>query len=159
VPPVKFDLTVNGVHYSELHADAGNLTQVFVRTVGPLPPGSDIWILSAGKIHQNMAVCAPRIVEAFTTAISGSLYALFRADAMKLYALCGVTRSRFHLLAVPSTFRGHASSMEFDPAESQRLFLVGYQMAVGGAWQSHPPDTAPGEVSPPRAGLEFAAPE
>jgi hypothetical protein len=155
VPPVEFDVTVNGQRFKELHADAGNLTQVFVRTSGPLPPGSAVWVLSAGKTHPNVAKGRPRVIESMALAVSAGLYSLFRADCMKLYALCGVTRSRFHLLAVPNDFQGRSSSMVFDHEESQRLYLTGYQMAAGEAWQRRPPDGAHGEVPPPRAGTEF----
>jgi hypothetical protein len=155
VPPVEFDVTVNGHHYKELHADAGNLTQVFVRTSGPLPPGSAVWVLSAGKTHPNVSKGRPRVIESMALAVSAGLYSLFRADCMKLYALCGVTRSRFNLMAVPQDFHGRTSSMVFDLEESQRLYLTGYQMATGAAWQTRPPDGAPGEVPPPRNGTEF----
>ena len=158
VPPVEFDVMVNGVRYTELHADAGNLAQVFVATAGPLPTGSAVWILSAGKTHQNRVSGSPRILETMTAAISTTLYALFRADTIKLYALCGVTRSRFRLLALPDDFNGHTSSMVFDPAESQRMYWIGYQMATGDVWQTQPPDTAPGEMPLPRAGVDFVAP-
>jgi hypothetical protein len=159
VPPVEFDVVVNGVRYTELHADAGNLTQAFVRTAGPIPPGSAVWVLSAGKSHPNCLAARPRILETMTAAVSATLYALLRADMFKLYTLCGVTRSRFRLLAVPEDFDGHSSSMAFIPNESRRLYCIGYQMAVGGTWQTQPPDTAPGEAAPPRAGVEFIAPE
>src|SRR6266545_527622 len=122
VPPVEFDVTVNGVRYTELHADAGNLTQVFVSTVGSLPPGSTVWVLAAGKTHPNCAKGTPRVLESMSMAVSTTLYALFRADTMKLYALCGVTRSRFHMMALPNDFNGHTSSMVFDPAESHRMY-------------------------------------
>ncbi|MBP3959220.1 patatin-like phospholipase family protein [Gemmata sp. G18] len=154
-PPVEFDVTVNGVRYQELHSDAGNLTQVFVRTAGPLAPGSNVWVLSAGKTHPNRAETCPGIFETMVTAVSTTLYALFRADTVKLYALCGTTRSRFGLIALPDDFQGRSSSMVFDPSESQRMYLVGYQMGKNGTWEPYPPDTAPGTVSPPRAGLEF----
>ena len=158
VPPVEFDVTVNGVRYTERHADAGSLTQVFVATAGPLPPGSAVWVLSAGKTHLDRAEGPPRVLASMVAAVSTTLYALFRADAVKLYALCGVTRSRFRMLALPDDFTGHTSSMVFDPAESRRMFWIGYQMAAGDAWETRPPDTAPGEVPPPRAGLDFVAP-
>ena len=158
VPPVEFDVTVNGVRYTERHADAGSLTQVFVATAGPLPPGSAVWVLSAGKTHLDRAEGPPRVLASMVAAVSTTLYALFRADAVKLYALCGVTRSRFRMLALPDDFNGHTSSMVFDPAESRCMFWIGYQMAAGDAWETRPPDTAPGEVPPPRAGLDFVAP-
>lgn len=159
VPAVELDVTVNGRNYKELHADAGNLSQVFVRTAGPLPPGSSVWILSAGKTHPNASKGRPRVIESMALAVSAGLYALFRADCMKLYALCGVTRSRFNLMAVPQDFQGRTSSMVFDREESARLYLTGYQMATGAAWQTRPPDGAPGDVPPPRAGTEFVTGE
>lgn len=159
VPAVEFDVTVNGVRYQELHADAGNLTQVFVRTAGPLASGSSLWVLSAGKTHQNRAQKNPGTFETLVNAVSTSLYALFRADTVKLHALCRVTGSRFGLIALPDDFEGRSSSMVFDPKESQRMYLIGYQMGAGGAWETFPPDTGPGTVSPPRAGLEFTAPQ
>ncbi len=155
VPPVEFDVTVDGVRYKELHADAGNLTQVFLRTAGPIPAGSSVWVLSAGKTHPNRAEKCAGIFETMVTAVSTTLYALFRADMVKLYAFCGTTRSRFGLIALPDSFQGRSSSMVFDPEESQRMYLVGYQMGSSGSWDVLPPDTAPGSVSPPRAGLEF----
>ncbi|HEY1186718.1 MAG TPA: patatin-like phospholipase family protein, partial [Gemmata sp.] len=155
VPPVEFDVTVNGVRYQELHADAGNLTQVFVRTSGPLHPGSNVWVLSAGKTHLNRAQKNPGTFETLVNAVSTTLYALFRADTVKLHALCRVTNSRFALIALPDDFQGRSSSMVFDPEESHRMFLVGYQMGAGGTWDALPPDTEPDRVNPPRAGLEF----
>jgi hypothetical protein len=159
VPPVEFDVTVNGVRYKEYHADAGNLAQIFVRTAGPLPPGSTIWILSAGKTHPDPSNRRPHVIEAMVTAVSAGLYSLFRADAMKLYALCGVTRSNYRLMALPRNFRGRSSSMDFDPAESRRMYWIGYQMAIGEAWDTLPPDTNPAEVQPPRTGVDFLVPE
>jgi hypothetical protein len=159
VPPVEFDVTVNGVRYTELHADAGNLAQVFVRTSGPLPPGSAIWVLSAGKVHPNCSKGTPRVLESMVMAVSTTLYALFRADTLRLYALCGVTRSRFHMLALPKDFECRTNSMAFDHKESLRMYLVGYQLAAGDMWAAQPPDTAPGEVDPPRAGVEFVTAE
>ncbi|MBN9122426.1 MAG: patatin-like phospholipase family protein [Planctomycetes bacterium] len=141
VPPVEFDVTVDGVRYTELHADAGNLAQVFVRTSGPLPPGSAVWVLSAGKAYPNDSTGTPRVLESMVMAVSTTLYALFRADALRLYALCGVTRSRFRMLVLPKDFECRTNSMVFDHDESRRMYLVGYQMAAGDTWETQPPDT------------------
>lgn len=159
VPPVDFEVTVNGVCYTEQHADAGNLAQVFLRLPGPLPPGSSIWVLSAGKTYPNPATSQPRILGSMGAAISSTLYSLFRADALRLYALCGVTRSRFCMLAVPTDFVGKANSMAFDHDELRRLYMVGYQMAAGDAWETLPPDSKPGELAPPRSGTDFVTQE
>ena len=153
VPPVEFDVTVNGVQYTEQHADAGNLAQVFLRLPGPLPPGS------AGKTYPDVSKGRQRIIGSMVTAISSTLYSLFRADAMRLYALCGVTHSRFRLLALPTDFVGRANSMAFDHDELRRLYLVGYQMVMGNEWATIPPDSAPGELAPPRSGTAFVTAE
>jgi hypothetical protein len=158
VPPVKFDVTVNGIRYTELHADAGNVVQVFLRTAGPVPPGSNVWVLSAGKSHPDRSTTRARTLGTVLRAVSTALYSLFRADTVKLYAFCGTTQSNFRLLALPEDFKGHASSMSFDSKESHRLYWVGYQMAAGGTWETQPPDTLPDEVPPPRAGFDFVAP-
>jgi hypothetical protein len=158
VAPVRFDVTVNGVRYTELHADAGNMAQVFLRTPGPVPSGSTVWILSAGKAHPDHSTTRPRTLGTVLRAVSAALYSLFRADTVKLYAFCCASRSNFRLIALPDDFKGHSSSLVFDSNESRRMYLIGYQLTAGGSWATHPPDTAPGEASPPRAGFDFTAP-
>jgi hypothetical protein len=159
VAPVEFEVVVNGVRYSELHADAGNINQAFVRTPGPIPAGSTFWALSAGKIHRDPVREKPRVFGLVGGAVSNSLYALFRADLVKLYALCAVTRSQFRMMALPVEFPATTSAFAFDPEELERMYWVGYQMAASGnGWRTAPPDTLPGEASPPRTGFEFVTP-
>lgn len=159
VAPVEIDVEVNGVRYVEKHADAGNMAQAFIRTPAGLPAGSTAWILSAGKLYRDPLREAPRVFGLIGGAVSNSLYALFRADLMKAYALCAVTRSEFRLMVLPQDFQVTTSAFAFDPAELTRLYWIGYQLGAGkGSWQTSPPDTLPGEVSPPRTGLQFVAP-
>jgi hypothetical protein len=160
VNPVEIAIEINGVRYCEMHADGGNMVQSFVKTPAGLPPGSTVWALSAGKYYRDPPEKAPRILQLFGGAVSNALYALFRADLMKLYALCAVTKSNFRLLALPQDFKVSTSAFAFDPAELQRLYWVGYQMTARGAqWRTAPPDTLPGEASPPRTGTQFIVPE
>jgi hypothetical protein len=159
VAPVEFDIEVNGVRYRELHADAGNMAQAFVRSNGPIPVGSTIWVLSAGKVYRDPLRDRPRVFGLIGGGVSNALYALFRSDLVKLYALCAVTGSQFRLIALPQDFPAETSSFAFDPEELQRMFWLGYQMAASGQeWRSVPPDTLPGEVSPPRTGFQFVTP-
>jgi predicted acylesterase/phospholipase RssA len=158
-PPVEFDVTLNGIHYRELHGDGGNLKQAFIRTANGLPPGSNVYVVSAGKYYRDPQDEKPRAVNTITTAASNTLYSLFRADATTLYALCAVTHSRFHLIAIPDDVKVHPGSLAFDREESRRLFDVGYRQALAGTdWRSTPPGTQPDEVLIPRAGLDFVAP-
>ena len=159
VRPIEIDVEINGVRYRELHADAGNMVQSFVKTPAGVPPGSTFWALSAGKYYRDPPESAPRVLQLFGGAVSNSLYALFRADLMKVYALSAVTKSNFRLLALPQDFKVSSSAFAFDPAELQRLYWVGYQMTARGAqWRPVPPDTLPGEASPPRTGTQFIVP-
>jgi hypothetical protein len=159
VAPVEFDVEVNGVRYHEKHADAGNMAQAFVRTPNGLTPDSTVWILSAGKLYRDPLREPPRVFGLIGGAVSNSLYALFRADLMKAYALCAVSGAQFRLIVLPQDVPVQTSSFAFDPAELTRLYWLGYQMGAGtGMWHTSPPDTLPGENSAPRIGLQFVAP-
>lgn len=160
VQPIEFDVTVNGRHYRELHGDCGNQIQAFVRTANGLPPNSNVYVLTAGKLYHDPMPGRPRVLATVTAAASNSLYALFRADVMKLYALCAVTRSRFHLIALPPSVTVQSASMSFDRDDLQKLYATGYQMSVHGIpWRTTPPGTQPGETLTPRTGLDFTTPE
>jgi predicted acylesterase/phospholipase RssA len=158
-PPVEFDATVNGVRYRELHGDAGDLTQVFLRTANGLPPGSNVYIISSGKLYHAPETERPRAFTTLTTAASNTLYSLFRADACNLYALCAVTRSRFHLIATPPEVQVVPGSMKFDREEQRRLFDAGYHQVQGeSAWDKTPPGGLAGEAIVPRTGFDFVVP-
>jgi hypothetical protein len=159
VVPIEFDVEINGVRYREMHADGGNMLQAFVRTPAGIPPGSNFWVLSAGKYYRAPLEEQPRILNLVAGGVSNSLYALFRADLVKLYALTAVTRSNFRLIALPQDFKVSTSAFAFDPEELVRLFWVGYQMTAGGGnWETTPPDTLPGQAAPPRTGTVFVSP-
>jgi hypothetical protein len=160
VRPVEFNVEVNGVCYTEWHGDAGNMAQAFVRSPVAIPPGSNFWTLSAGKVYRDQLQKGPTVLGLLGAAISNSLYSLFRSDLIKLYALCAVTKSNFKLLVLPQEFHGETSSAAFDPAELTRLYELGFQLGARGeeAWLKTPPDTLPGEANPPRTGLQFVTP-
>ena len=93
------------------------------------------------------------------SAISNSLYALFRSDLIKLYALTAVTKSNYRLLALPDDFRGEASAFAFDREELNKLYQIGYQLTVNRTeWRPAPPDTLFGEAVLPRTGTRFTYP-
>ncbi len=155
-PPVEFDVTLNGVRYRELHGDGGNLTQAFVRTANGLPPGSNVYIVSAGKAYRDPKAEQPRAVSTIAAAASNTLYSLFRADAANLYTLCAVTRSQFHLIVTPPEVKVSPGSLAFDHDDQQLLFDTGYRQGMTGTdWRSTPPGSQPWETLVPRTGLDF----
>lgn len=159
-PPVEFEVEVNGARYRELHGDAGNVVQAFVRTADGLPPGSGVYVIAAGKLYRDPLPERPGVVGAAGAAVSNALHALFRDDLVRLYALCAVTGARFHLAAIPPGLEVRPGSMSFDTAELGRLFAAGYRLnADGNGWRTTPPGAGPGEGMVPRTGLEFVVPD
>jgi hypothetical protein len=156
VPPVEFEVEVDGVRGTELHGDAGNIIQAFVRTASGLPAGSNVYVLAAGKCYRDPLAAKPRVLELLGATVSSTLYALFRGDVMKVYALCAATGSHFHLVAMSPDVRVQTGSMTFDTAEMRQLFTEGYVTSSPGiAWRTTPP----AETLTPRTGLEFVTPQ
>src|SRR5262249_48750478 len=121
-PAVEFDITLNGVHYTELHQDGGNILQAFVQTGNGLPPGSTVFVVTAGKLYRDALANRPKVLGTLTAAGSNTLYSLFRADVMNVYALCAVTRSKFHLIDLPADVTVKAGSLSFDPEDLKTLY-------------------------------------
>jgi hypothetical protein len=171
VPPVEFDVEVNGHCYHEQHCDAGPVAMTFVR-FGPLPgwpdcdaparpgwlAGSDLYVLASRKLYsdpQRVAQCAlPRLGLSVTTLFE----ALTRADIARLFSFCAVSGMRFHLLAVPPEYHGEPPCFtNLYPKEARQLFETGYHRGVNGpCWRSTPPGAEPGEETVPRDGSGIA---
>ncbi|MFO0799320.1 MAG: patatin-like phospholipase family protein [Gemmataceae bacterium] len=158
MPPVEFDIELNGVRYREMHVDAGNVIQAFIQTPRGLPPTSNVYVIASGKIYRDPLDESPRFLKVLAASVSNTMYALFRESAYKMYALCAVTGANFHLNAVPTTLKIEPGSMTFKKEEMRLLFGVGRQAAVGGVpWRRTPPASQPGETMVPRTGLEYTA--
>jgi hypothetical protein len=165
VPPVEFDVEVNGHCYHEQHCDAGAAGMVFVR-FGPLsgwpecgvPPrpgwlaGSNLFVLANRKLYADPSPVSKHAFCRLAPTISSIFAALTRADIDRLYSLCGVSGMRFHLLAVPQCYDGEPPSItNLYPKEAGRLFEIGYQIGVRGhCWRFTPPGAEPGEEAIPR---------
>lgn len=164
VPPVEFTVTVNGVQYTEVHADGGPATQSFVR-LGPEPTavpgakwlaGSNLYVIAAGKLFADPGPARLTLIARLGAGLSASLYALYRAELFKLWALCLHSGMTYNLVLLPGEFRGNPSSFQLDPAEMARLYRTGYEQAAHGVpWRHLPPGAYPGEEATPRGGLQF----
>src|SRR5579871_677613 len=171
VPPVEFDVKVNGRCYREQHCDAGSVGMAFVRfgalpgwpqTGEPVRPGwlagSDLYVLASRKLYcdpEQVPCCAlSRLTPSFTTLFE----ALTRADVARLFSVCAVSGMRYHLLSVPPDY--HCETASFSnlypkAKEARRLFETGYRMSdCGPPWRSLPPGAGPGEEPVPRDGRE-----
>ncbi len=146
-PPVMIDVTVDGSHFQEMHADGGTMSQVFV-----YPPSIDtrlfqqtaprrrvLYILRNARLdspwehvpRKTMSIAARAIGSLTTTQGVGDLYRIFAATQRD-----GV---EFNLAYIPSSFRPHPDE-QFDNGYMRELFAFGENAAAGSyAWQKSPP--------------------
>ncbi len=168
LPPATFDIEVNGKRFEEEHVDGGAVSQAFIR-LGPgggrpaagvtgWLTGSNLYAMAAGKLHPPRAEGKLNILSRIGGSISGSLYALYRAELTGMYAFCGVSGMQYHLIAIPEDAEVPDNSMSFEVEAMRRLYTLGHQAAKGGIpWRTTPPGTEPGEEEQP-IGPEVFAP-
>lgn len=151
--PIDFDVVVNGCQYTEKHGDGGIHTEGFVQTAAGLPPGSNVYILTAGKLYPDPLADRAGFFTLFYSNVSCALSALYRADLMKMYALCQTTHSNFLMVSLAQNVPGKPSSLVFDPEEMLRLYNIGYKMfACGVSWRTVPPGVPENEQPSVRDG-------
>jgi hypothetical protein len=168
LPAVKFDLEVNGQRYVEEHVDAGAACQTFIR-LGPggerpadgatgWLKGSNLYAMAAGKLYAPRLEGKLGFLKRVTSTVSAALYALYRAEALNLYAFCGVSGMKFHMIAIPEDADIPPNSMTFDPVAMRKLYSLGYCQAKGGIpWRFTPPGVEWGEEEQP-LGAEVLVP-
>jgi hypothetical protein len=168
---VPIDVTVNGYHYRELHVDGGGVAQTFVRFAphhprpDPANPtakwlaDSNLYCIAGGKLYMDPKPGELGFLDRALGNVSATLYALFRADAWRLYSLCAVSGMKFHMASIPLETPVHPRSMAFEEATMRRLYAMGYDFGRSGApWRHTPPGYEPGEEDLPRAGRTFIVP-
>ncbi len=171
VPSVDIDIEVNGTHYHEEHVDGGAVSQGFVR-FGPEVPqpdpakgdakwlvGSNLYAIAGGKLYADTVDGDLGMLSRITSTVSGTLYALYRADLWRLYSLCAASGMKFHHAAVPDETKVASRSTSFDRATMEELFVIGHDQGIHGtAWRQTPPGYDAGEEEIPRAGFRFTVP-
>lgn len=159
VPPVPFDIEINGHCYREEHCDAGSVAMA-MPPLGPLPPcpaGSNLYVLASRKLYSDPEPVPKRACSRLKPSMTALFEALTRADISHLYSLCLFSGIRFHLLALPQWYHGTAASItHLYPKEAPQLFEMGYQFgAAGPCWRLTPPGAEEGETTVPRDGREI----
>jgi hypothetical protein len=170
-PAVPIEITLNGQPLTELHGDGGGIAQTFVRfgTHHPRPDparpgvkwleGSNLYVIAGGKLFLDPTEGSPTVFQRMAGAVSGILYAIFRADAWRIYTLCRVSGMHFHMTAIPQVLVSPPQSMTFDPEGQKAMYAAGYEFGLaGGPWRTTPPGYLPGEAMTPRAGTAFIVP-
>ncbi len=164
LPPVTFDITVDGVHYQELHCDAGPVTQTFVRFDAhncPKPgtkwlAGSNLYCLAAGKIVPDPICGRVGFIDRISASVSASLYAIYKLELMKFYSLCLTSGMTFHLAAIPPDTVLDVDSTSIQANVMKPLFEMGYKAALPGIpWDKNPPGFSVGDEPETRSGTNF----
>lgn len=163
-PPVPIEVEINGRRYTELHADGGIASQVFVHRpmFGPTRDcGATVWVISAGKLKADPSCTGTRTLDIGMSAINGMIFAQTRNDINRIAALAHETKSEFRLTALPDNFPVARSEQYFDPVIMGKLFDIGFTLGRSGAkgWRSDPPAPDDLEAPAPRTGTLFVAPE
>jgi hypothetical protein len=164
-PPVYIDVEVNGKPYRELHVDGGVSTSVFLgASMLDADPhhlrtraGSNLYVISSGKLYADPYGVTPCIVSISESAISSMLYASNRADLYRLYSMARDADMHFRLIGVPQEFALDPNSLSFEQGEMHRLFTKGRELGLDEkAWRQTPPGFERDEHSPPRSGVRLA---
>ncbi|MCZ2342420.1 MAG: patatin-like phospholipase family protein [Bacteroidales bacterium] len=171
VPAVEIPVMVNGEHFIEQHVDGGGVSQVFVRfgehhprygDAGPTQPwlrGSNLYLIAGGKLWTDPNMAKQGAVARAASTVSGTLYALYRANLMEIFALCAASGMNYHLMAIPQDVDITAGSVSFDQELMRRLFSLGHHFGKTGIpWRLIPPGAADLEEEKPRAGVIFQVP-
>jgi len=159
VPPVVFDIEIDGHCYREEHCDAGSVAMA-LPPVGPLPrcpSGSDLYVFVNRKLYSDPEPVPKKAFHRMKPSVTAIFEALTRADVSHLYSLCQFSGTRFHLMAVPPGYHGEAPSVShLYPKEARQLFEIGYHIGASGpCWRCTPPGAEPGEGAIPRDGREI----
>ena len=167
LPPVTFDVEVDGRKYTELHVDGGASASLFLRLPElqidkaiesrrrPLA-GSNLYIIVAGKLYADSECVRPRVVSIAGSSLTSLLYSQARGDLYRLFTGALVTGIKYQMTAVPQDFAVNPDSTTFDLTEMRRLYDEGYRIGSSpNPWRNTPPGPEDAEQSVPRAGLKF----
>jgi predicted acylesterase/phospholipase RssA len=166
-PPVPIDVTVDGKTYTELHADGGVVSSVWVPTqvldaASPDPAKPDklhqpaeLYVILAGKPHPDPSVVDQKTFQVLTVFLNAAQAAQNRRDVSHIYHQSKVANIQFRMTAVAPDFSTPAGGLEFDRTEMNRLYDEGYRIGEKQAWWNSPPERGPGDIDTIRTGTQF----
>jgi hypothetical protein len=171
LPPVVFDVEVDGRPATELHVDGGVSSQVFVPSVvfraaaaanppgTPVGPGAtgNLYAIVAGKLYPDASPVRDKVLPILGATTQALLFASCRAELMSLYGQARVAGMQYHLTSLRQDVAVNAETlMSIDPGEMKKLYAEGLRDGYNGpAWRHAPPDICPGDGDFPRAGLRM----
>ena len=159
-PPVLIEVDVDGERYDEMHADGGTVTQVFffdgvldlraaAREAFGMNHGDigSLYIIRNGQLAPQPKQIQRRLPDISSRAISTMVKTAALNDLFRIYSFAQRDGVDFNYVDIPDDYESRSKEL-FDQAEMNRLFEIGYQLAISGdAWQKLPPGLAPLQVA------------
>ncbi|MDJ0950281.1 MAG: patatin-like phospholipase family protein [Alphaproteobacteria bacterium] len=154
-PPTYIDVELDGVKYDEMHGDGGLFAQVFFHAfvINPKkaretiakeddrkrPKGGQIFVIRHDKVEPEPEQVKRSLRPVIGRAISSMVKSMALAELYFIYLEAKEADMDFNYVAIPDDFVWR-SDKEFDTAEMNRLYQIGYDMAKAGyTWQKLPP--------------------
>ena len=148
-PSVRFNVTIDGRPYEELHVDGGVSRALFFRPPYIAPDskepmhagaltGSNLFALVAGKNYPDPEGVKPRTIAVVGAAVSNLLYVAARGDLYRFYTYSMLSGMDFFTAAIPPDLEVTNSSTNFDPVETTKMFNEGFRLAKSGAYTMAP---------------------
>ncbi len=166
-PPVPIDVVVDGKTYTELHADGGVISSVWVPTQvldactpDPTKPlamqtQTELYVILAGKSYPNAGLVGLNILEVMSVFLSTAQCAQNRGDVSLLYHQAKTAGMKFFTTAVPADFSTPSGGLEFDSDEMNRLYDEGFRIGSKQLWWRAPVERGTGEIDPIRTNNRF----
>jgi predicted acylesterase/phospholipase RssA len=148
-PPVMIDVTVDGVHYQEMHVDGGAMAQVFAypstiniaaesKALG-ITRERHLYIIRNARLDPEWASVKRRTFSIASRAISSLMQTQGIGDLYRIYVTTQRDNVDYNLAFVPSTFNTPHTA-QFDTTYMRSLYQVGYDLgAAGYDWRKTPP--------------------
>lgn len=149
VKPVFIDVTLDGKRYTEIHADGGVTTQVFLSPLQSIAKEKSLF--EERKIPRKLYIIrntkiAPEykpINPGFFSITQRSLETVIKysglGDLYRLYVGAKRDGIEYNLVYIPKEFEAESREL-FDPAYMQKVFDMGYEMGRQGVeWENTPP--------------------
>lgn len=148
-PPVMIPVEANGLSYDEMHVDGGTGAQVFVYPAAidwkmvtkrlKVQGKPRVFVLRNSFLDPDYTGVKRSILPIGVRTINSLIRTQGIGDLYQIYALCMRDGNDFNLAYIPSSFTEKPSEA-FDPVYMNKLYDLGYQMAVTGySWQKYPP--------------------
>ncbi len=149
------DVEVDGVKYDEMHGDGGVFAPAFFHTYAvdtkkaletvsaeddrKRPTRGRLFVIRHDRVDPERKQVERRLMPIVDRAISTMVKSMALADLYFMYITAKEADMEFNYIDIPHDFTWQ-SKKEFDTAELNRLYQIGYDMAKAGIpWEKGPP--------------------